>query len=57
METPVIGKGSTKDLGFRAIVVTQFLTTFKDNAFRMTVILLVATFFAFRMLPGFFVWR
>ena len=55
METPVIGKGSTKDLGFRAIVVTQFLTTFNDNAFRMTVILLVATFFAFRLLPGFFV--
>lgn len=40
MKTPVIGKGSTKDPAFKAIVVTQFLTAFNDNAFRMSVILL-----------------
>ena len=40
METPAIGRGTTTDLGFRAIVVTQFLTTFNDNAFRRSVLLL-----------------
>ena len=40
MQTQVNARGTTRDLSFRAIVVTQFLTTFNDNAFRMSVILL-----------------
>ena len=40
MEAVVDVKHSTKSLGFRAVVLTQFLTTFNDNAFRMTIILL-----------------
>lgn len=32
--------GSTRNPGFRALVLTQFLTTYVDNAFRTTVLLL-----------------
>lgn len=33
-------KGSTRSLGFRSLVATQFLTSFNDNAFRTCVLLL-----------------
>lgn len=38
-------RGTVSDTGFRALVFTQFLTTFNDNAFRVSIILLATSLF------------